>query len=90
MQYSRWGLTRAEQGETFTSLSLPATPLIAAPGTAGLQGFKCTLLAHVKQTFTPILHILRRLGKLVLLPLVLQHLVQGCQNVAPSSSSMRK
>ena len=31
MQYCRWGLTRAEQRGTITSLSLLATPLLMEP-----------------------------------------------------------
>ena len=46
MQYSRWGLRRAEQ-ETIPSFSLHPT-FDAAQNAVGLPGCKCTLLPHVR------------------------------------------
>ena len=48
MQRSKWGLPRAEQRGTITSLDLLPTPVDTAQDTVGFLGCKCVLLAHIK------------------------------------------
>ena len=55
MQYSRWGLTKAERRETIPSLVLLATPLLAQPGIllAWAVNAYCWLMLRFSSTRTP-------------------------------------
>jgi len=48
MQYSRWGLMRAEQREIIPSLPHCHPSADAAQDTVGLPGCECALLTHIQ------------------------------------------